>query len=162
MKIAVLCDPRWRDANWVAFYVAKLADKYPDAIVISAGIGQATYTAERTALSRGMRVAALRVESPQPSVQTERPPENDEPVKPKPPPERYVVLYELSPKVPEHHEQLWTSNGHRVGTCRGDDVAREKAVTVAAKTADNVIVFTEDPEWPQIEGVDVHRVGVKA
>lgn len=159
----MLCAPGFRDENRVIAFVQKIADRHPDAIVLSAGVGGAVYAVERAALARGLRVAAFRTECPTPGVGVTRRVEDPEtgefdPPYPTEPPRRFVALYELRPDEEGHRDGLWHPDPRHVQVVRGDKAAEEACVRWALAQADNVVAFTTDPTWPRHE--NVHRIGV--
>jgi hypothetical protein len=61
--VGIFGSRRWRQRARIDAYVAKLARKHPDAIVVSGGQLGADLAAENASLREGLRVASLRVES---------------------------------------------------------------------------------------------------
>lgn len=153
----MLVDPAWRDNGRLEAFPAKLAERFPDAIVVTAGIG-VTSILEQAALKAGLRVAAFRQDTPPPAGIAYRPPHvapEDEPP--------YTPSAHREPRVVKLHERLPTKDGDGhstygvlsprvVETLEGEAVARARAVELAAANADEVIVFSPGQEWAAEHG----------
>lgn len=158
----MLIEPRFKDRSRVERYATQLAEKHPDAIILSAGIGRTVYALERAALRAGLRVAAFRTQrrfAPHREIDWRvwDDDANDwDPPRSTGVPLVDVLVHELRPDRPDDIDSLHASIARSAGSCRGEELAAMLAVTLAAREADNVVAFTDDPSWPKVDGVTRH------
>lgn len=153
----MLVDPAWREHARSENLAVKLAEKHPDAIVVTAGMGP-TYRFEDAALKAGLRVASFRQDTPPPSGIAYRPPrvapEDEPPYTPSVHREpRVVKLYERHPTGGgDGHWTHGVLTPRVVETLEGEAAAKARAVALAVVNSDEVIVLSHSPEWAAEHG----------
>jgi hypothetical protein len=162
MRVAMLVHPAWPAPNRADALAAKLAEKHPGCDMLSAGQGSGIYAAERGALRAGLRVAAFRIEWPEPKRGVREWLDPDDPTMP-PEPMVGVVVYELLPDNLDHVSRLWHPKPRRLGEARGRAAAQELAIKFAVEAADEIVVLTGVEDWPVVgwpEGVAPWTIAV--
>lgn len=153
MRVAVLVHQDYRDVARVESYVRRVAEKHPDAIVVSAGAGGPVYAMERVALAAGLRVAAFRhVVAFRPERQTWSNPDSDE-VLAVPETRWQTALEEIS--ADGTTRERVTPYGLHVGYA----AATVASLRAAVAHADHTVVFCDVDGWPPVEAPDAQRLG---